>query len=102
MPFEKGNQLGRNSYRWRDAINRALAQRSRKAMHDELELLAHKLIDMALAGDLGALKEIGNRLDGLPVQSVAVQERKDLTVIVQLGLADARDNPVPQLGHDRR
>ena len=71
-------------------------------MHDELELLANKLIDMALAGDLGAIKEIGNRLDGLPVQSVAVQERKDLTVIVQLGLADAIDNSVPQLGHDRR
>ncbi len=102
MPFEKGNQLGRNSYRWRDAINRALAQRSRKAMHDELELLANKLIDMALAGDLGAIKEIGNRLDGMSAQSVAVKERKDLTVIVQLGLADASDNPVPRLGHDRR
>jgi len=55
-----------------------------------------------VAGDLGAIKEIGNRLDGLPVQSVAVQERKDLTVIVTYGLANACDNSVPQLGHDRR
>ena len=99
MPFEKGNQLGRNSYRWRDAINRALAQRSRKAMHDELELLANKLIDMALAGDLGAIKEIGNRLDGLPVQSVAVQDRTDLTVILQYGLADASDDNGRQLSN---
>ena len=99
MPFEKGNQLGKNSYRWRDAINRALAKRSRKAMHDELELLANKLIDMALAGDLGAIKEIGNRLDGLPVQSVAVQDRTDLTVILQYGLADASDDNGRQLSN---
>lgn len=68
-------------------------------MHDELELLANKLIDMALAGDLGAIKEIGNRLDGLPVQSVAVQDRTDLTVILQYGLADASDDNGRQLSN---
>jgi len=99
MPFEKGNQLGRNSYRWRDAINRALAQRSRKSMHDELELLAHKLIDMALAGDLGAIKEIGNRLDGIPSQAVDVKGHTDLTVILQYGLANASDDSTPQLSN---
>ncbi len=100
--FKQGNQAAAHGFRWRQAIANALKQRSKRDQVVALELLAHKLIDMALAGDLGAIKEIGNRLDGLPVQSVAVQEHKDLTVIVQLGLADAIDNPVPQLGHDRR
>lgn len=35
-----------------------------------VRLMADKLIEMALDGDIQAIREIGNRLDGLPRQDV--------------------------------
>ena len=99
--FKKGNQAWAKGFRWRTAIKNALEQRSKRDQVVALELLAEKLIDMALAGDLGAIKEIGNRLDGMPAQSVDVNRGyglvSGLTVILQSGLADAVE--VPQLAN---
>lgn len=39
-----------------------------------LDELADKLIDLVAAGDLGALKEFGDRLDGKPAQVVIGDE----------------------------
>ena len=104
--FKQGNQAAAHGFRWRRAIANALDQRSKRDQVVALELLAEKLIDMALAGDLGAIKEIGNRLDGMPPQSVDVNRGyglgSGLTVILQSGIVNASDNSVPQLGHDRR
>ncbi len=65
---------------WRGAIMRAV----RRLETDEppkdpkpqqkLELLADQLVKQGLAGEVPALKEIGDRLDGRPMQTVAHAE----------------------------
>lgn len=63
----KGNKNGCKANRlWRDSINRALAQSDA----DRLRRIAEKLLDKAEEGDLGAMKELGDRLDGKPAQQV--------------------------------
>ena len=53
---------------WGETIKRAvLAQDPEK-----LRKIAEKLIDMAESGDLAAMKELGDRLDGKAAQSVAL------------------------------
>lgn len=53
---------------WRDAIHRAV-KRTEKG-DKWLEKLADKLVAVAMEGDVSALKEIGDRLDGKPTQQV--------------------------------
>ncbi len=69
MTFETGHtkSQGRRGL-WRDAINRAVSQRDGDALRE----LADKLVDTALAGDLAAIKEIGDRLDGRPKQQTEI------------------------------
>ena len=64
------NPVGSKSEKpWRDAIQRAVKRRSEgKGQPQELERLADAIVKAGLAGDIQALKEIGDRLDGKPVQ----------------------------------
>lgn len=67
------NPLGINGSEkkpWADAIRRALARRAEGKLAD-INALADRLIDSALAGELPALKELGDRLDGKPAQTIA-------------------------------
>ena len=71
------------------------ARRSGKAVHElraaegddklqkvhVLRLLARKLVNKALEGDVAALKEIGDRLDGKPAQAVDVEVALAITTI---------------------
>ena len=72
MPFEKGNQLRANSMRWQTAIDNALNKRSasRKDKLDALDVLAEKLLERADEGDMTALKELGDRIDGKARQAI--------------------------------
>lgn len=62
------------------------------AVHEEdeatgrkkLRALAEKLRDRALEGDITALKEIGDRLDGKPPQTVAGDPENPLNIIGKL------------------
>lgn len=65
-----GNKNGARGAIWREAVIRALDNRSRAKQRAEIDALADKLIDLALDGDLGALKEVGDRLEGKPKQQV--------------------------------
>lgn len=62
---------------WRDAIMLAI-KRDAEEGGRHLDRLARKLIEKAAEGDVSALKEIGDRLDGKPSQSVAVGQDPDL------------------------
>ena len=42
-----------------------------------LKLLAEKLVAMAIDGDLAAMKEIGNRIDGRALSSIQVSPETD-------------------------
>jgi hypothetical protein len=75
MPFVKG-QSGNPGGRTR---NKPWLEALRLALHEEtpdgrkrLRAIADKMVELALAGDLEAIREIGNRLDGRPRQQVEV------------------------------
>lgn len=67
-----GNQNAANGKKWKAAIERALAARSKKDGKDALDSLANVLIDKALSGEQWALLELGNRFDGKPAQALEV------------------------------
>lgn len=62
---------------WKDALTRAIAQADGKV----LRKLADALVKKASAGDVAALKEIGDRLDGKSVQ--AVEQKMDAVITVR-------------------
>lgn len=65
------NPVGSKSEKiWRDAVMRAVKRRNSKEEPQALEKLADELVATALAGDVTALKEIGDRLDGKPTQQL--------------------------------
>lgn len=53
---------------WRDAIRVAVNRKQDGSKR--LFLLADKLVDAGLAGDVQAMREIGDRLDGKPAQTI--------------------------------
>ena len=72
MAAPKGNNNAAKGAQWREAVLCAL-----KAYEDDsvkrgaaLKAVGKKLIAMALDGDIQAIKEIGDRLDGKAVQAV--------------------------------
>ncbi len=79
MPAPTGNRNAAKAKVWSAAIERALERRvsERKAAIDEL---ADKLIDMALDGDLAALKEFGDRIEGKAVATTELTATVDATV----------------------
>lgn len=87
-----GNQNAAKGKEWRQAIRRALAHKH--GSYDEgLLALATKLIEAAENGDMAALKEIGDREDGKPAQSIGgdpdgVPIAQNLTVHLVKPVAD--------------
>lgn len=67
---QPGNQNSAKGRPWRAAIERALAERSRKDQRDALDELAEQLLRNVSNGDITAIKELGDRLDGKPSQQV--------------------------------
>lgn len=76
MPAGRPKGAENKDKEWRDAVRRAVhdlraATPGTKAKKIRaITLLATKLVDRALEGDVAALKEIGDRLDGKPSQGV--------------------------------
>jgi len=66
-----GNRNATNGRMWNNAIKKALRKRSKSEQMEALEEIAEKLIVKALDGDIAALREIGDRLDGKPNQSIS-------------------------------
>jgi hypothetical protein len=90
MAAPLGNQNGVKGTRWRDAIDRALSMRSRRDGIEALDALAEKLLALAEQGDLGALKELGDRLDGRSPQSVALTGADGGPVVIQATAHDEK------------
>ena len=74
-----GNQNGAKAKVWRAAIDRALERRSASRLDGikEIDALAEKLLDAVATGDLPALKEFGDRLDGKPAQAIIGGDEND-------------------------
>ena len=65
----KGNTNATKTRVWAEAIDKVLKQ-SDDGKHAKLRKLAEKLVEMALAGDMQAMKEIGDRVDGKSLASI--------------------------------
>lgn len=74
--MKRGGQPGNNNASkgkpWRDAIDWVLANKKigQVAKAQALRGIAEKLCEKALEGDIQAMKEIGDRLDGKSNQSI--------------------------------
>lgn len=64
-----GNQNARKRH-WSDAIQRAVEEEDPLLKRRRIDALADRLIEKAMEGDVAAMREIGDRLDGKPAQSV--------------------------------
>lgn len=63
----EGNQNASKQNRlWGDTIKRAVAQNDSA----KLRSIADKLIELAVGGDIQAIKELGDRVDGKPAQAI--------------------------------
>lgn len=75
MAFKKGqsgNPGGRGTEKiWREAIMRAVHRvADKKSPAKALDKLADVMVAAGLAGDLTAIKELGDRIDGKPAQAI--------------------------------
>lgn len=77
MSAAPGNQYAARGRVWRDAINRALANRSRVDQVNAIDVLAEKLLAKCDEGDMQALKELGDRIEGKPTQPISGDDEKD-------------------------
>lgn len=75
------NPLGAKSDKlWRDAVMRAVRRIKERGEPQALEKLADSLVAKGLEGDVPALREIGDRLDGKPTQAITASGSITLTL----------------------
>lgn len=72
---QKGNSNAAKPRVWSDAIRKAVTQGK------SLDTLATKLVKMAQDGDMQAIKEIGDRLEGRAAQSITATVESQVTVV---------------------
>lgn len=96
QPGQSGNPAGPSRYPkiWKDAINRAIKRREADDPR-ALEKIADRLIEAVLAGDVPAMKEFGDRVDGKVPQAIVGDNNYDAVrvefikrIIVDPKLAD--------------
>lgn len=84
---QPGNQNATKGRVWRDAINRALKLREKSRFDGKvaLDILAEQLLTQCDLGDISALKELGDRLEGKAAQSLELSGDKEnpLCVIIR-------------------
>lgn len=71
MAAPKNNKGYKSDKQWRDAIQLAVHRLATDGKTKHLDLLAMRLVKAGAEGDVAALREIGDRLDGKPTQSIA-------------------------------
>ena len=81
MAAPLGNRNAAKAKLWAAAIQRALEKRGGGDKIKALDELAEKLLTNCDVGDLAALKELGDRLDGKPAQSIVGEEENPLAII---------------------
>jgi len=65
--INKGNtNSNRNNRLWADTLKRALIQ----ADGNKIRAIAEALIEKAASGDVSAIRELGDRVDGKPTQQI--------------------------------
>lgn len=88
MTFEKGNRANpggrpKEAKLWREALIRAVKRREDEDPQ-ALEKLADKLLLKMEEGDILAMREFGDRIDGKPTQPVSGDEDNPLNHIINV------------------
>lgn len=73
---QPGNENASKGKLWVAALNRVVSQDDGK----KLRAAAEKLVDLAVGGDVQAMKELGDRLDGKPAQAITGVDGGPLTI----------------------
>lgn len=81
---QPGNKNAAKTRPWADAINRVLLAEDGK----KLRALAEKLVDRAIEGDISALKEVGDRVDGKPAQQLDLANAGGQPLVLKFENAD--------------
>lgn len=79
---QPGNTNAVSKRPWAAAIERALAKRSLAKKREALDDLAEKLLKQCDKGDVSALKELADRMDGRSTQQIEATVDGNLTVEV--------------------
>lgn len=90
-----GNQNAAKAKVWHAAIMRALERRQPADQRIKaIDELADKLIELVATGDLAALKEFGDRLDGKPAQTIGGDPDAPVHVVSEITIraVDAAGN----------
>ena len=78
----KGNQNSSKTNRlWGETIRKAALQADAKLLRQ----IADKLLEKAAEGDIQAIKELGDRLDGRSVQAVEAKVEGNISLNVSQG-----------------
>lgn len=78
---------------WREAIQRALKRRETGEDKQALEYLADALLDQCLKGDVAALKELGDRLDGKAKETVDMNIKTPQAVVRPIEVVTIEHEP---------
>ena len=80
MAAPLGNKNAVKNRPWAEVINRALIQGDGQ----RLRTIAEKLLTLAENGDIQALKEVGDRLDGKPAQQVQLSGDAEQPIVQRI------------------
>lgn len=80
-----GNKNGAGKRVWSDAVRKVIAQGK------SLDKLAQSLVDKALEGDVAALRELGDRLEGKVTQPIGGEADNPIVHEVIYRIAQPRD-----------
>jgi hypothetical protein len=78
-----GNRNAARGRFWRDAVWNALEKRHVGGHQEALQQLANVLIDKCLAGDVPALRELGDRLEGKVMQRLEISGEDGNPITIQ-------------------
>ena len=74
MAAPKGNRFAAKDLEWRRQLKWALDEYESDAVQPGCALrdIARKVVGLALSGNIDAIHELGNRLDGKPAQAITI------------------------------
>lgn len=93
MGAPAGNQNARKRH-WSTAIEAAVMVEDERTKKRRLHAIADKLISMAEGGDIQAMKEIGDRLDGKAAQDLNLGSNPENPMLLLMGQMGKSPLPV--------
>ena len=98
MAGTKGNTNAADGKAFARALRRALARKSDASVDEGLQAIAANLVDAAYKGEMWAIKEVADRIDGKPAQ--AVEHSGAVTVSYDVAVLSILKGEQPALEHD--